>query len=108
MIVKRNFEHSKLSFQYMRIDGKVETLLDFLLRRFRYLNEIEWRNNIAKNLIWVDGRLGFADLKLSSNQKIVYLRPDYLEPKIDPHFEVIYEEDSERSVRSQELGCPSV
>ena len=44
--------------------------------------------------LWVDGKLGRANLKLLSNQKIVYLRPDYLEPVVDPHFEIIFEDDA--------------
>ena len=86
--------HTELTFKYMRVDGKVETLIDFLLRRFRYLDELGWRKNIKKELIWVDGRIGFSELKLNNNQKITYFRPDYLEPKVDTNFEVVFEDDS--------------
>lgn len=78
----------------MRIDGEVETLLDFLLRRFRYLDDHEWRKNIKARRLWVDGKLGRAEMKLRSSQRIVYLRPDYLEPEVDPHFEIIFEDDA--------------
>ena len=50
MPLKRNFEHTELTFKYMRIDGEVETLIDFLLRRFRYLAEHGWRKNIQEKL----------------------------------------------------------
>jgi len=78
----------------MRVDGKVETLIEFLLRRFRYLDEHGWRENIKEKLIWIDGKVGTAKLKLYNNQEIIYLRPDYLEPKVDSNFEVIFEDDS--------------
>ena len=78
----------------MRLEGQVETLLDFLLRRFRYLDDQEWRDNIKAQRIWVDGKLGRANLKLRNNQKIVYLRPDFLEPEVDPYFEIIFEDDA--------------
>ena len=87
-------DHTELTFHYMRLEGQVETLLDFLLRRFRYLDDREWRKNIKAQRLWVDGKLGHANLKLRSNQKIVYLRPDYLEPEVDPHFEIIFEDDA--------------
>ena len=87
-------DHTELTFHYMRLEGQVETLLDFLLRRFRYLDDQEWRKNIKAQRLWVDGKLGRANLKLRSNQKIVYLRPDYLEPEVDPHFEIIFEDDA--------------
>ena len=87
-------DHTELTFHYMRLEGQVETLLDFLLRRFRYLDDQEWRKNIKAQRLWVDGKLGRANLKLRSNQKIVYLRPDYLEPEVDPNFEIIFEDDA--------------
>jgi len=77
----------------MRVEGKVETLLDFLLRRFRYLNCEEWLDNIKAKRIWVDGELGSANLKLKNHQRIVYFRPDYLEPQVDPSFDVIFEDE---------------
>ena len=87
-------DHTELTFHYMRLDGQVETLLDFLLRRFRYLDDQEWRKNIKAQRLWVDGKPGRTNLKLRSNQKIVYLRPDYLEPEVDPNFEIIFEDDA--------------
>ncbi len=94
MTLKSNFEYTELTFKYMRVEGKVETLIDFLLRRFRYLDEQEWRKNIDKKLIWVDSRIGSANLKLQNNQNIIYFRPDYLEPQVDPNFDVIFEDES--------------
>jgi len=94
MSIRMTSDHTELTFHYMRLDGQVETLLDFLLRRFRYLDDQEWRENIKAQRLWVDGKPGRANLKLHSNQKIVYLRPDYLEPEVDPHFEIIFEDDA--------------
>ena len=94
MSIQMTSDHTELTFHYMRLEGQVETLLDFLLRRFRYLDDQEWRKNIKAQRLWVDGKLGRANLKLRSNQKIVYLRPDYLEPEVDPHFEIIFEDDA--------------
>jgi len=86
--------HTELSFHYMRLCGQVETLLQFLLRRFRYLDDQQWKENINAKRIWVDGKLGKANLKLHDNQKIVYFRPDFLEPEVDPQFDIIYEDDA--------------
>ena len=78
----------------MRLEGREETLLEFLLRRFRYLDDQEWRENINDRRIWIDGNLGRANYKLRNNQKIVYLRPDFLEPDVDLDFEIIFEDDA--------------
>jgi len=94
MSIRMTSKYTELTFHYMRLEGQVETLLDFLLRRFRYLDDQEWRDNIKAQRIWVDGKLGRANLKLHNNQKIVYLRPDFLEPEVDPYFEIIFEDDA--------------
>ncbi len=73
MSIRITSDHTELTFHYMRLEGQVETLLEFLLRRFRYLDDQEWRNNIKAQRVWVDGILGHSNLKLRSNQKIVYL-----------------------------------
>ncbi len=78
----------------MRVEGREETLLEFLLRRFRYLDDQEWRENINDRRIWVDGKLGRTNFKLRNNQKIVYLRPDFLEPDVDLDFDIIFEDDA--------------
>ena len=93
MSIKMTSGHTELSFHYMRLGGQAETLLQFLLRRFRYLDDQEWMENIDAKRIWVDGKLGKANLKLRDNQKIVYLRPDFLEPEVDTQFKIIYEDD---------------
>ena len=94
MSIKMTSGHTELSFHYMRLGGQVETLLQFLLRRFRYLDDQQWKENIDAKRIWVDGRLGKANLKLYDNQKIIYFRPDFLEPEVDTQFDIIYEDES--------------
>ena len=46
MALRMTENHTELSFCYMRIEGRKEKLLDFLLRKFRYLNREEWLENI--------------------------------------------------------------
>jgi len=94
MSIRMTSEHTELTFHYMRVEGREETLLEFLLRRFRYLDDQEWRENINDRRIWVDGKLGRTNFKLRNNQKIVYLRPDFLEPDVDLDFEIIFEDDA--------------
>ena len=94
MSMRMASNHTELTFHYMRLEGRVETLLDFLLRRFRYFDNEEWRKNIEAQRLWVDGKLGHENLKLKNNQKVVYLRPDYLEPEVDPNFEIIFEDEA--------------
>ena len=85
--------HTELSFRYMRIEGRKEKLLDFLLRKFRYLDREEWLENIREKRLTIDGRNADPFQLLKDHQKILYLRPDFLEPEVDSSFEKIFEDD---------------
>lgn len=86
-------KHTELSFQYMQVDQQPETLLGFLLRKFRYHNRDEWLAHILEGRLSVNQNEGDPNQLLKNGQIITYLRPDYLEPPVDPFFEVIYEDD---------------
>ncbi|MBF0279380.1 MAG: RluA family pseudouridine synthase [SAR324 cluster bacterium] len=86
-------KHTELSFQYMQVNQRPETLLGFLLRKFRYHNREEWLDHIYDGRLSVNKKEGDPNQLLKNGQIITYLRPDYLEPPVDPFFEVIYEDD---------------
>ncbi len=77
----------------MSVNGNEETLLQFLVRRFRYHDDRVWQDHISHERLWVNGQLGHAHQILKNGQKVTYLRPDYLEPDVDRRFEVVYEDD---------------
>ena len=91
-------DHTELTFRYMRVGGKRENLIDFLIRRFRYLDREQWIDNILNKRLLVDGVYALPEQMLRDHQKIVYLRPDFMEPEVDENFEVIYEDESLISV----------
>ena len=93
MTLQSTSEHTELSFHYMRVNKKRETLLDFLVRRFRYLDGPAWLEAIQEGRLLVDWQMGQASQILESNQQITYRRPDFLEPPVDPWFEVLYEDE---------------
>lgn len=85
--------HTELTFQYMQINQQPETLLGFLLRKFRYHNQEEWLAHIEAGRLLVSERLGDPAQLLKNGQIISYLRPDYLEPTVDPSFEIVFEDE---------------
>ena len=87
-------DHTELTFRYMRVGGRRENLIDFLIRRFRYLDREQWIDNILNKRLLVDGGFALPGQMLRDHQKIVYLRPDFMEPEVDENFEVIYEDES--------------
>ncbi|MBF0288986.1 MAG: RluA family pseudouridine synthase [SAR324 cluster bacterium] len=93
MGLKTESNHTELSFQYMQVNQEPETLLGFLLRKFRYHDREAWLDHIAEGRLFVNQKPGDANHLLKNGQKITYLRPDYLEPEVDPFFEVIYEDE---------------
>ncbi len=90
---KPDVTHTELTFQYMRINQQAETLLGFLLRKFRYHDREEWLDHINAGRLLVNQNQGDPTQLLKSGQIVRYLRPDYLEPPVDPSFDVIYEDD---------------
>ena len=85
--------HTVQTFNYHRFRDQKETILEFLLRRFRYFDEAEWTKNIEEGRILINDAKVTIDYILLNQQVVTYLRPDFLEPKIDPFFEVLYEDE---------------
>lgn len=85
--------HTELTFQYARVNGQEESLIDFLLRRFRYHDRREWDEHICAGHLLVDGKRGHSQQTLRNNQRIVYLRPDSLEPAVDDEYEILFEDE---------------
>ena len=73
MALSMTENHTELTFRYMRIQGRRENLLDFLLRKFRYLDREEWLENIREKRLMVDGRSANPAELLKDHQKILYL-----------------------------------
>jgi RluA family pseudouridine synthase len=93
MALRMTENHTELTFRYMRIEGRKENLLDFLLRKFRYLDSEEWLENIHEKRLMVDGKRSIPSQLLKNHQEILYLRPDFLEPEVDSSFEKIFEDE---------------
>lgn len=82
----------KLSFQYVRQHGIPETLLEFLVRRFKYHNAEEWEMLVGDGWVTVNGRRVDPGHILETRHKIVYERPPMAEPEVDGRYTVLYED----------------
>lgn len=82
----------KLSFQYVRLTA-VETLLEFLTRRFMYHTAGEWEELIAREYVKVNGKGVEPGHILETRHKIIFHPPNVPEPEIDPTFTVVFEDD---------------
>ncbi|HEX9843899.1 MAG TPA: RluA family pseudouridine synthase [bacterium] len=83
----------KLSFQYVQHDVP-ETLLEFLVRRFRYHSAAEWETRIQGGHVTVNGKAVTPQHRLETRHRIVYDRPPGPEPEVDARYRVLYEDDA--------------
>ena len=81
----------KLSFQYVR-HQQPESLLSFLVRRFRYHSQAEWAERIGSGAVTLNGRLVDAACVLHTRDRIAYVPPLVPEPPVDPRFTILYED----------------
>jgi RluA family pseudouridine synthase len=83
----------KLSFQYVRQDIS-ETLLEFLVRRFKYHTLEEWENLVHAGHVRVNGGRTVPEHLLETRHRIVYDPPHRPEPPVDASYTVLYEDDA--------------
>ena len=84
---------AKLAFQYVR-QQQPESLLEFLVRRFRYHSALEWEDRIQNGHVTVNGRPARGTQLLETRDKILYERPPGPEPEVDGRYTVLYEDDA--------------
>ena len=82
----------KLSFQYVQHEI-TETLLEFLVRRFRYHDVLQWETRIKSGNVKVNRKTVSADTLLQTRDKIIYDPPPAPEPPVDTRHQVLYEDD---------------
>lgn len=83
----------KLSFQYVR-QHLSETLLEFLVRRFKYHGVIEWEERILSGNVLINGKKPRPETILETGSKIVYEPPLVSEPEVDTRYAVLFEDES--------------
>ena len=84
---------AKMKFQYVQTHHGVETLLEFLTRRFRYHSPEEWQAHVFEGHVQVNGERVLPDHLLATRQTIVYDPPPAPEPPIDERYEVLFEDE---------------
>ena len=82
-----------LTFQYVRHDD-VETLGEFLIRRFHYHTQYEWSDLIQKGLVRIGSKHVLPSRILETKDLITYDRPYFVEPTVDENFSILYEDNN--------------
>ena len=98
-------EFRKLSFQYVRHE-RAESLLAFLLRRFRYHSAAEWTALIQSGAVTVNSHQAPPEHVLLSRERIVYVPPPKPEPPVDARYTLLYEDASVLAV-SKSANIPT-
>lgn len=68
-------------------------LLDYLLRRFRYLDRDAWLREIAAGRLLHDGRALGKDHRVTTGMRLTYRRA-HREPPVDANVEVLHQDDA--------------
>jgi RluA family pseudouridine synthase len=92
------------SFCYSRQNRK-ETLIEFLIRRFPYQSEFDWKTCIADGEVKINAGRASADRLLRDRDVISYERPKEKEPPIDERYEILFR-DSDIVVVSKNGNIP--
>ena len=71
-----------------------ETLLEFLVRRFKYHGVIEWEARILSGNVLVSGKASKPAMVLETGHKIIYEPPWVPEPEVDTRYAVLFEDDA--------------
>jgi len=69
------------------------SLADYLSERFRYHSRAIWCEEVREGRVFVDGRVGRADLILAAGAVVLY-RKVHPEPPIDRNIRVVHEDDA--------------
>ncbi len=82
-------------FQYkIKADDQNIRLIDFLIKKFTYLSEQEWRIEISNKNLSIVNRNTVEDYILMQSDVIQFSRNSYSEPEIDKDYKIVYESEN--------------
>ncbi len=83
-----------MHFTYkIKSEERVFSLLQFLAKKYTYYSLEDWKLQITKEMILVNGEKAEFDLLLKENDEISFLKEDFEEPSVDENFSVVYEDE---------------
>jgi 23S rRNA pseudouridine955/2504/2580 synthase/23S rRNA pseudouridine1911/1915/1917 synthase len=69
------------------------TVLEYLVARFTYRDAAAWHESVGQGRVLLDERTADAETRLQGGESLRYLVPEIPEPKVDPSFLVVHEDD---------------
>lgn len=84
-----------------------QTLLDYLIHRYRHSSPAEWAERIASGLVLIDSKAAHAETILRSGCELVWRRPPWIEPAAPRSFTVLYE-DADLLAVAKPAGLPTL
>lgn len=95
MLAQENFREKMIFSSVVPREFVGSTLLDYLVRRFTYLSEQEWLEQIALGRIAKNGQHCFGDGPILGGDVIAFTidQSEFPEPAADLDFQIIYKDD---------------
>lgn len=71
-----------------------ETLVQYLTRRFAYLNEEEWTLRVKRGQVRVNERTASIRQPLRAGDALTYATAAWVEPEVNPAYRILHEDES--------------
>ncbi len=71
-----------------------QNLLKFLVSRFKYLDEVEWKQRILDGKVKVNGREASEGQPLRAGDEVAYTTNAWEEPAVNTNYRIVYEDES--------------
>lgn len=71
-----------------------QTLLEFLVKRFHYLNQREWQERIQDGRVMVNDHQASDGQPLRAGDTVSYITTSWKEPEVNKNYRVVYEDET--------------
>jgi RluA family pseudouridine synthase len=70
-----------------------QTLIEFLVSRFKYLSEEEWKGRVQEGKVKVNGREASLGQPLRAGDEVAYTTNAWEEPEVNKNYRIVYEDE---------------
>jgi RluA family pseudouridine synthase len=85
--------HKEITLRSYITAKSSQTLLEFLVSKFKYLDSREWEERIASGKVVVNDRKASSGQPLRAGDEVVYTTNAWEEPAVNTNYRVVYEDD---------------
>lgn len=92
-MVPENFDDIRVIKSRVNHLAQGKTLLEYLVNRFSYHDQIMWQKEINSGCLRLNGNLANQDVILKCGDELSYLPENVVEPEVDLNYSIVFEDD---------------